>query len=407
MRHIKLRILTIIWSLIFLLFGVFEVILNTALPLYFEAQAKNALEYEVNYIKAIKDDANENAEDVEYVGTYFSGEINFIVLDEEKKAVASETNAYKGSQKINEKEVIDYQKNNDLEIGVCYTLKTENGYYTLVKYEDVFALYGESVPTIMYINIKPLLQYTKTLDVLLVFAFLCVTVLMSAIGYRLAAAIENSQESQRRFFQNSSHELKTPLMAIQGYAEGIQTGLFAQDVSSSIILEESERMTRLVDEILSISKIDAHRLALNKTTADVREILYDCLRAVEGIQQERGVEFALDFDSKPVLLSCDEDQLARVFGNVLVNALRHCDSKISVTCKSLGKYCLVKIRDDGEGLSDEDLPHIFDRFYTGKNGNTGIGLALAAEIIKLHKGSITAYNDEDGAVFEIKLKQNS
>ena len=403
MKHIRLKILLIILFVILLLFGSFEIILNTALPLYFENQAKNALEYEIQYIKNLKSENNGS----EYIGTYFSGEINFIVLDGNKASSNDESNSYKANQKQSESEVIGFVENNELEIEKCYTFKTENGYYILVKYEDVFALYGEAVPTVMYINIKPLLQYTKTLDVLLVIAFFCVTVVMSAIGLNLGRRIEQSQEAQRRFFQNSSHELKTPLMAIQGYAEGIQTGVIDPVASSTVILEESDRMTKLVEEILSISKIDAHRLILNTAIVDVREILYDCLRTVEAIQNEADINISVDFPSDAVYISCDEDQLGRAFSNVIVNAVRHCHGEISVSCKDNTKYCIVKISDDGDGLTAEDIPHIFDRFYTGKKGNTGIGLALTAEIIKLHKGTITAYNSQVGAVFEIKLPKTS
>lgn len=405
MKHIKLQILAMIWIIILLLFGSFEVILDTTLPRYFENQAKAALEYEINYIKELVDDAQTGEDNAhEYVGTYLSGEINFIVLDDENNLKSNNIgDNYKTNQKITEKEVVEYEKNNDLEFEKCYTFKTENGYYILVRYVDIFALYGENVPTIMYINIKPLLQYTKTLDILLALAFLCVTIVMSAIGLNLGHRIEQSQEAQRRFFQNSSHELKTPLMAIQGYAEGIQAGVIDPAESSAIILEESDRMAKLVEEILSISKIDAHRLSLNKTVVDVREILYDCLRSVEGIQNEAGTKINIDFCSSPICIKCDEDRLASAFTNILVNAIRHCNGKICVSCKESGKNCIVKVSDNGDGLSQEDIPHIFDRFYTGKKGNTGIGLALTAEIVKLHKGSITAYNDEYGAVFEIRL----
>ncbi|MDO4381141.1 MAG: HAMP domain-containing sensor histidine kinase, partial [Clostridia bacterium] len=336
-------------------------------------------------------------------GTYFSGEINFIVLDNLPVVDNENVSNYKTSQKINENEIIRFSNENDIELEKCYTYKTSNGYYVFVKYEDVFELYGESVPTIMYINIKPLLQYTKTIDFLLAIALLCVTIVMSLIGLNLGKRIEESQESQRRFFQNSSHELKTPLMAIQGYAEGIQTGIIDPVESSSVILEEGDRMTKLVDEILSISKIDAHKLSLNLSVTDIREILYDCLRFVDGIQKEKGVNISVDFSDTPIFVKCDEDQLERAFTNVLVNALRHCNGKITVSCFSCGKHCIIKIHDNGEGLSQEDIPHLFDRFYTGKNGSTGIGLALTAEILKLHKGNISAYNDEKGAVFQIKL----
>ena len=85
-----------------------------------------------------------------------------------------------------------------------------------------------------------------------------------------------------------------------------------------------------------------------------------------------------------------------------MNGIRHCNSTVVITCTTEEKEAVVRVSDDGNGIAQEDLPHIFDRFYTGTNGSTGIGLALSREILNLHKGSIKAYN-EVGAVFEIRL----
>lgn len=404
MKHIKLRILSVIWVAIFLLFVVFDLILNVSLPLYFENQAKSALEYEVEYIKQLKNSDSEKKDDpAEYAGTYLSGEISFIVPDDTQAATNEKSNGYNSAQKLSDDDILSFIGKNQIELEKCYTVKTDNGYYVFVEYEDVFELSGESSKTVMYINIQPVVKYTRSLDLLLGIAFLCITAVMSVIGLQLGKRIEESQETQRRFFQNSSHELKTPLMAIQGYAEGIQAGVIDPAQSATVILEESDRMTRLVEELLSISKIDAHRLVLNTAVTDVREILYDCLRAVEGIQKEKNVKIIPGFSSFPVLADCDEDQLGRAFTNVIVNALRHCKTKVMISCKRRGKYCSVKVFNDGANISSKDLPHIFDRFYTGKNGNTGIGLALTSEIVRLHGGSISAYNSASGVVFEIKL----
>lgn len=404
MKHIKLRILAVIWIAIFLLFAVFDLILHISLPLYFENQAEAALEYEVNYLKELKDsDLNNTDLPDEYTGTYLSGEISFIVMSDINSTSAGTGNGYSSKQKTESNDIVNFIENNLIELEECYTFKTDDGYYVFVEYDDAFELTGESSPTIMYINIQPVMRYTRSLDLLLGFAFLCVSAVMSVIGLKLGKRIEESQDAQRRFFQNSSHELKTPLMAIQGYAEGIQASVIDPIQSATIILEESDRMTRLVEELLSISKIDAHRLVLTTAVTDVREILYDCLRAVEGIRKEKDVEISLGFSELSVLADCDEEQLGRAFTNVIVNALRHCKSKISVTCKTEGKFCVVKVFNDASRISVEDLPHIFDRFYTGKNGNTGIGLALTSEIVRLHGGSVNAYNSQNGVVFVIKL----
>ncbi len=104
---------------------------------------------------------------------------------------------------------------------------------------------------------------------------------MCLLGFRFGRDIEKEAERQQTFFQNASHELKTPLMAIQGYAEGIQAGVMDTASAAEVILAESDRMTELVDELLDISKIDMGRQPLALSEMDVRELLYDSIRAVE------------------------------------------------------------------------------------------------------------------------------
>ena len=401
MKHIKFRILAIIWSAIFLLFVAFCVILNVTMPAHFEKEAAAALNYEIEYMDKLVQQNKEGYTDTpEYAGTFFSGDICFIDLTEEDSGGTSfsKLNLQGAGQ-----EVLAFYESGGLPFGEIRTLKTDGGYYVMVLYEDIFYWDGERVPTIMYINIQPIVQYTRTLNWMLYAIFLSVAVIMSLIGFRLGGKIEESQESQRRFFQNTSHELKSPLMAIPGYAEGIQTGVVDPIHSAEVIMQESDRLTRMVEELLYISKIDVHQLVLHITVLDVRELLYDCLRSAEPIQNKKQCTVSTDFPESPVRVRCDEDQLTRAFMNVLINGLRHCRQGVWLSCKADRHTITVTIRDDGGGMDEADLPHIFDRFYSGKNGNTGIGLALASDIIRLHKGTITAGNDEQGAVFEIRL----
>ena len=129
MKHIKLRILSVIWSAIFLLFVVFDLILHVSLPLYFENQARSALEYEVNYIKELKNSDSDNKDEpAEYAGTYLSGEINFIIPDDIDSIGDEKNNGYNSAQKIADNEIINFLEKNNIELGECYTVKTDNGY---------------------------------------------------------------------------------------------------------------------------------------------------------------------------------------------------------------------------------------------------------------------------------------
>lgn len=407
MKHIKLRILCIIWASVLMIFAVFVGVINLAVPSHFEKEARNALEYEMKYIDKVKesDGDNESMEDEEYYGTFLSGNIRFIDFYDEGYSVSDSLEKkieVNSSEQNDEAEIRKKYSINDLKNGDIKTFKTARGYYVLVKYYDAFTIDGTYQSTVMYINIQPLVNYMRSLNWLFAIIFVAVMAVMTLIGYKLGERIEEDQETNRKFFQNSSHELKTPLMAIQGYAEGIQQGVVDIPSSAEIIIRESEKMTDMIDGMLSISKIDSNQLTLNFTTSDLREILYDSLRCVEPIQQQKSITITPLFTEDPVWVHCDETQLSKVFTNVLMNGIRHCNSTVVITCTTEEKEAVVRVSDDGNGIAQEDLPHIFDRFYTGTNGSTGIGLALSKEILNLHKGSIKAYN-EVGAVFEIRL----
>lgn len=217
-------------------------------------------------------------------------------------------------------------------------------------------------------------------------------------GYKLKGA-----EQQQTFFQNASHELKTPLMAIQGYAEGIQAGVMDTDSAAEVILAESDRMTELVEELLDISKIDMGRQQLALSEMDIRELLYDSIRAVESAAAARGITIAPDFSEEPIMVKCDDTQMRRAVTNILTNGLRYARSELRLTCRADRRQVTIRIQDDGDGIAEADLPHIFDRFYMGRSGKSGIGLALTREIIHLHKGTIRARNGDTGAVFEISI----
>ena len=103
------------------------------------------------------------------------------------------------------------------------------------------------------------------------------------------------------------------------------------------------------------------------------------------------------------MVKCDDTQMRRAVTNILTNGLRYAHSQLCLTCRADRRQVTIRIQDDGDGIAEGDLPHIFERFYMGKSGKSGIGLALTREIIHLHKGTIRAYNGDGGAVFEITL----
>lgn len=441
MKHIKFRILIIVWSSMILLFFAFAGILNIVLPSHFVSEAEDALKYEIdyqhyNYIRNsnnesedyssdyYEEDSNEESTlqkkfESGYQGSYFISDIYYIdvtdTTDASNDESTSESNSLVGSNSTSLKstyELTEWVKNHNISEEQIYTLQTDNGYYIFTVYEepqnydywnDAESDENDSSVYLMYINIDHIVKYTRSLNWLISAIFLCAIVVMSIIGYRLGVKIEESQKTQRRFFQNSSHELKTPLMAIQGYAEGIEMDVVDPQNAAGIIMQETERMTGLVEEILSISKIDSRHFKLDLVKIDIKEVLYDCFRSLDAVQQMNGVSIVPEFPDEVITVKCDEYLMARAFRNIIVNGLKYSKKKITVIIETNPKYVYIRFKDDGKGIDRDDIEHIFDRFYKGSDGGTGIGLSLAKEIIHLHKGNVTAYNYLDGAVFEVKL----
>ena len=133
---------------------------------------------------------------------------------------------------------------------------------------------------------------------------------------------------------------------------------------------------------------------------DLREMLSLCVSEQRMEAKTNGVTFGFSFDDAPVLLPIREQDALRLFGNLISNAIRYAKSEIRLTCRGDSGGVLVSVADDGAGISEEDLPHIFERFYKGKDGKHGIGLALAKSIAESYHGTLTAHND-GGAVFEV------
>lgn len=221
--------------------------------------------------------------------------------------------------------------------------------------------------------------------------------------HTMSDMIEKNQRSQRLFFQNSSHELRTPLMSIQGYAEGIKEGVIKDSThAAGVIFDESQKMIRLVDEILSLSKLEMIQESLQREFVDLDELLYTLTWRLKYQCEERGIAVEHDFSDK-LELQADGFLLEKAIGNILSNAVRYAKTYIKVAAYQADKNVIIAISNDGPAISNDDLPYIFDRFYKGSDGNFGIGLSLTQDIVKRHGGYIMATSDDSETVFRISL----
>ena len=400
MKNIKLRIVYLILGSALLLSALFVLAVNVIIPSHFVNEAKKALlneaEYQNQAIPYTYDepDYDENWEE-EY---FFTPSIVFLELEDGYRHNTWNRDTYRL-----EKKLLEYCAGRDIALNQCYTFKADKHHLIFMSVQEDYGDGEEPYSYIMYIDIGPITRYIVTLNWAFFAVLVAISSVMCLLGFRFGRDIEKEAERQQTFFQNASHELKTPLMAIQGYAEGIQAGVMDTGSAAEVILAESDRMTELVDELLDISKIDMGRQQLALSEMDVRELLYDSIRAVEPAAAAGGIAIVPDFPEEPVMVSCDDTRLRRAVTNILSNGVRYARSELRLTCRTEKRHATIRIQDNGDGIAEADLPHIFDRFYMGKSGKSGIGLALTKEIIHLHKGTIRAYNGDGGAVFEITI----
>jgi len=210
--------------------------------------------------------------------------------------------------------------------------------------------------------------------------------------------------AQKAFLQNASHELRTPLMSIQGYSEGIENGVLTDTKkAASIINNESKKLNILVDQLLTLSRIENQTYGKTLEKLDLCNVLKEYHQRLEGIalKEQKAVELILPENS--VFVMADDNLLSQAIVNIASNCIRYAKHTVRVHLSKQNGLITIKISDDGNGINEDDLPHIFERFYKGNKGNTGLGLAIAKSAIEFLGGKIVAYNDESGAIFNIEL----
>lgn len=207
--------------------------------------------------------------------------------------------------------------------------------------------------------------------------------------------------AQKSFLLNASHELRTPLMSIGGYAEGIANGIFENSKEmAGVILEESKRLDILVDKLLTLSRIENNVLNIEKI--NLSDIIKDYVLKMQGYAINNNININLEIQNDNFFILADDSLLAQAIINIISNCTRYAKTKIDINLFKKSNSVVILIKDDGKGFDNEQIPHIFKRFYKGEDGNLGLGLSISKTAIEYMSGSIIAYND-NGAVFEIKL----
>ena len=220
MKNIKLRIVYLILGAALLLFALFMLAVNLIIPAHFVSEAKKALISEAQYQnRTIHYTDEEPIYDEGEEGNFFTPSIVFLELDDGYRPNTWNRDTYRLEIKL-----LEYCAGRDIALNQCYTFKTDKHHLIFMSVEEEQDDWEKPYAYIMYIDIGPITRYIVTLNWAFFGVLLAISSVMCLLGFRFGRDIEKETERQQTFFQNASHELKTPLMAIQGYAEGIQAG---------------------------------------------------------------------------------------------------------------------------------------------------------------------------------------
>ncbi len=264
------------------------------------------------------------------------------------------------------------------------------------------------------------------------YAFLVVALLYSLRRYEMnrlrlknqlqieqldAKNLKKLDQVKSRFFANISHEFRTPLTLILGQIDSVMSsGIDPKEKGKlQVALRNAGRLLNLINQLLDLSKIEAGGMELRAESQNVVSFLKNIASAFESLAQQRAIALTFESEADRILVVFEQDKMEKIFYNLLSNALKFTPrgGKITIRVEVTppgGDFVQIVVRDSGIGISQREIPHIFDRFYQAGNAGTtvhegtGIGLALAKELVELHGGSITVTSEEGvGTTFVVRL----
>lgn len=235
---------------------------------------------------------------------------------------------------------------------------------------------------------------------------------------QMAEELSRLEESRRSFVASVSHELRSPLTCIRGYIEGIQDGAIPPEEQTKylgVVLEETNRLTSLVNDLLDLSRIESGKLPMERTVFDINELVRRTLIKFETRIDQKELNVDVNLRDEPVYVSADSARIAQVLTNLIDNAIKFLPEKNGVLTLSVlptGAQCVVSVKDNGPGISADDLPFIFDRFYKADKAHTsgmgtGLGLSIVKKILEQHGQSIRCQSGLNGTEFLFTLESTA
>jgi signal transduction histidine kinase len=220
---------------------------------------------------------------------------------------------------------------------------------------------------------------------------------------------------QKDFIANISHDFRSPLTSIKGYVEAMLDGTIPQDSYDKylqIVLDEANRLTKMTNNVLDLTKMENGQIELNRRSFDINELIVGLALSFEQRVEDKKIQIQFQFIQEKLFVYADFDQIQRVIYNLLDNALKFTDEGDSITVETsiIGKKAHISVEDTGCGIEENALPHVFDRFNKGDKSRgknklgTGLGLAIAKQIIVNHGEDISvASHLGEGTKFSFTL----
>ena len=232
---------------------------------------------------------------------------------------------------------------------------------------------------------------------------------------KMAEEISNLDQSRKSFVANVSHELRSPMTCIQGYVQGMIDGTIGDEERPKYldtVLFETQRLTKLVGELLDLSRFESGKIPLNKTVFDVDELILSVLFKYEQKIEDKGISVEITFKEQPCHVLADNARITQVITNLIDNAVKFTpeNGQITVWTHAVDNQAYVTVKNEGVGIPSEDLPFIFDRFYKVDKAHTsgmgtGLGLSIVKKIMEQHEQTITATSSGSTTSFVFTLEK--
>ncbi|WP_420732857.1 sensor histidine kinase [Brevibacterium luteolum] len=230
----------------------------------------------------------------------------------------------------------------------------------------------------------------------------------------MADQLTRTEETRRRILSDLAHEMSTPVSVISVYLEGLQDQVVEWNPTThAVMAEQLARLTRLVEDIDDASRAEEGRIELAPAPVPIADLLDSCAAAVQESYTAKGVTLTIPTGTRIGTVIADRQRLAQVFDNLLSNALRHTPpgGTVSLTTTGTTDTVTIRVTDTGDGMTADQLTHIFERFYRGDtardrdHGGSGIGLTISHALIAAHSGTLTATSagPGHGSEFTIEL----